>query len=512
MQDAAIDVKALEGIQIDWSRTKNTVDLLRHTYNQGRTKDKFTMTTRLIAIAVLSLANRTLTTMKQKNLYRLDKIVQDANEDIKIETYYHQLQVMLLNKETREFWDGLEVKSQHATIRRHLKIMQAVGVISSMKNISAIDGSACHLGRKIVISVPQTCAKIEKIDPLKINKLSPVTKKSFQYSSVLNTKENKRKEKGDCHSDQNLIIVNSSEEQNDTQITAVEKGLNICAQHQENSSKRLNICAQHQENSSKGLNLCAQHQENSSKEPPSPLQIGSVADDICHQAMAAKSTVLAVTQPADVRNYLNKTMQVKFNNQLHDDRASRVNILYYLMMQFVFKGKYMSVESIAKAQLNLCLLLDYVIGKYRLSEDDAYQLVKNSIAYVSEQTTKGNFTAILHPITYLATDMVDGEFRITKGCLRIVIDRYYEKLKRYANAKKFNDQYRKMNLLKLDTQKRCERIFEGWKSEKFTIRQTKQYITVMEQSLYDSCAKGAISEAFYHELLGIIRFTFSQIP
>ena len=131
MQNSAIDVKTLEGIQLDWRRTKNAVDLLRHAYNQGRTKDKFTLTTRMISIAVLSLANATLHTIKLKNLYRLDKIAQDTTEDIKIETFYHQIQVMLLNKETREAWDDLDVKFQHQTIRRHLMIMKAAGVISS---------------------------------------------------------------------------------------------------------------------------------------------------------------------------------------------------------------------------------------------------------------------------------------------------------------------------------------------------------------------------------------------
>ena len=80
MQNSAIDVKTLEGIQLDWRRTKNAVDLLRHAYNQGRTKDKFTLTTRMISIAVLSLANATLHTIKLKNLYRLDKIAQDTTD------------------------------------------------------------------------------------------------------------------------------------------------------------------------------------------------------------------------------------------------------------------------------------------------------------------------------------------------------------------------------------------------------------------------------------------------
>ncbi len=483
MQNSAIDVKTLEGIQLDWRRTKNAVDLLRHAYNQGRTKDKFTLTTRMISIAVLSLANATLHTMKLKNLYRLDKIAQDPTEDIKIETFYHQIQVMLLNKETRETWDDLDVKFQHQTIRRHLMIMKAAGVISEVKNISILDGSSCHHGRKIVISVPQKCAKIENSAPLKTNKLSAVTNKNREYSSVLNTKENKRKEKGDCHSDQNLIIGEALENQNDNQ-NIVEK----------NGEKMEIIC------------------QGNGYMYPLPPKVGALADEICHKAMAAKSTVLAVTQPAEVRNYLNKTMQVKFNHQLHDDRANRVNILYYLLMQLVFKNKYMSVESIAKAQLNLYLMMDYVIGKYKLGEEDAYQLLKNSISYVSEQTIKGKFTALLHPITYLSTEIVDGEFRITKGCLRVVVDRYYDKLKRYAKAKKFNDQYRRMTSYEVGSLTNgAKELLAGWKSEKFTMRQTKQYITVMEKSLYDHVSKGAITEAFYEELLGIIRFNFSQI-
>ncbi len=44
MNKEAVAVKSLQDIQIDWRRTKNKVDLLRHAYNQGRTVDEFQQT------------------------------------------------------------------------------------------------------------------------------------------------------------------------------------------------------------------------------------------------------------------------------------------------------------------------------------------------------------------------------------------------------------------------------------------------------------------------------------
>ena len=55
---------------------------------------------------------------------------------------------------------------------------------------------------------------MEKIATLKISELGTVTHKNYQYSSVLNTIENNRKEMGGSHFGHFFFFLNSKENQN----------------------------------------------------------------------------------------------------------------------------------------------------------------------------------------------------------------------------------------------------------------------------------------------------------
>lgn len=67
-QSQAEILKELGTVQVDWKQTKDIVDQLRHQYNHNRSRQKFTLSTRSIATVVLSLANQTLLSMKERNL------------------------------------------------------------------------------------------------------------------------------------------------------------------------------------------------------------------------------------------------------------------------------------------------------------------------------------------------------------------------------------------------------------------------------------------------------------
>jgi len=482
-QSQAEILKELGTVQVDWKQTKDIVDQLRHQYNHNRSRQKFTLSTRSIATVVLSLANQTLLSMKERNLYRLDKIAKDKAEPIRIETYYHQIVVMLFNKNVREEWAECDIKNQHQTIRRHLNIMKAAGIISGFENISVQNGANVAHGRKIVITIPQSVLQIEKKRPLITNNLSSLSNKNNHYSSIIINKDNRRKEKGESHSDTFL--------------------------QSENTAKKDEIQKESIKNDEKISSIL---REIKYQNPPTPQIGGSIADQICHGAIASKSTIVSIDQPSDAKKYMKGKIELKFNTQIHDDRNNRINILYHMMMELIFPHRErMSVESIAKAQYNMHLMLDYVLEKYDIKEDAAYQLLKNAIGYVAEQIAKGKFEAWLHPITYLSTERVGENFKINKGCLRNVVDKYFEKLKRYDNAKKFNERFKRMQSIKEQVAKKSTNIFEKWQNQQFSIRQAKMYITGMEKSINEQYQLGTITEAFRDELLAIILTKFAQV-